>query len=58
VSGNFQTTINNYVQDIPIKKRNWINTNQMYTPPKQGGMGMIKLDNFIQAIKVRKSENP
>ena len=47
-----QTTINNFVQDIPITKKNWINSNQMYTPPKQGGMGMIKLEDFIQAIKV------
>ena len=43
---------NNFVQDIPLTKKNWINSHQVYTPPKNGGMGMIKLDDFIQGIKV------
>ena len=47
-----QNHINNFIQDIPLTKKNWINSHQLYTRPKNGGMGMIKLDDFIQAIKV------
>ena len=47
-----QQTINNFVQGISIEKKNWINTNQMYAPTKQGGLGMVKLEDFTQAIKV------
>ena len=47
-----QQTINNFVQDIAIDKKNWINTNQMYAPTKHGGLGMVKLEDFTQAIKV------
>ena len=47
-----QQTINNFIQDITIDKKNWINTNQMYAPTKQGGLGMVKLEDFTQAIKV------
>jgi hypothetical protein len=43
-----QTTINNFVQDITINNKNWINTNQMYTPPKQGSMGKIKLEDLYK----------
>ena len=47
-----QTTINNFIQYIQINKKNWINTHQMHAPTNQGGMGMIKLEDFTQAIKV------
>ena len=49
---NIQQNIYNFVQGISIEKKNWINTNQMYAPTKQGGLGMVKLEDFTQAIKV------
>ena len=47
-----QQTFNNFIQDIQVDKKNWISTNQMYAPTKQGGLGMVKLEDFTQAIKV------
>ena len=47
-----QETINNFVQDIPITKKNWINTDLMYAPTKHGGMGMVRLTDFTEALRV------
>ena len=47
-----QTMINNFVMGIDTKSKNWINKDTMYTPIAQGGLGMIRLDDFIKAIKV------
>ena len=47
-----QIHINNYVQHIKLTKKNWINTHQLYTPTKKGEMGMIRLNEFLQSIKV------
>ena len=47
-----QTMINNFVMGIDNKSKNWISRDTMYTPIAQGGIGMIKLDDFMKAIKV------
>ena len=47
-----QETINNFVQDIHINKKNWINKDLMYTAAKHGGMGMVRLTDFTEAIRV------
>jgi hypothetical protein len=46
------TTVNNFVQGIQINKKNWINTDLMYTPTKHGGLGMVRLSDFTEAIRV------
>ena len=47
-----QETVNNFVQGIQINKKNWINTDLMYTPTKHGGLGMVRLSDFTEAIRV------
>ena len=52
IINDFQIQINNYVNDIKPNGRNWINNEQLYTPTEKGGLGMIRLNDFYDAIKV------
>ena len=47
-----QSMINNFVMGIEAKTKNWINKDLIYTHTSQGGLGMIRLDDFTKAIKV------
>jgi hypothetical protein len=44
--------VNYFVQGIQVDKKNWINTDLMYTPTKHGGLGMVRLSHFTEAIRV------
>ena len=52
IINNIQTKINNFANDIKPTVRNWINNEQLYTPTDKGGLGMIRLVDFFDAIKV------
>ena len=47
-----QTLINNFVMGIENNKKHWINKDLIYTHTSKGGIGMIRLETFIKAIKV------
>ena len=46
-----QDLINNFVMGIKAGGRHWISKDLIYTPTKQGGLGVIFLEDFIKAIK-------
>ena len=46
-----QELINNFVMGIKPGGRHWISKDLIYTPTKQGGLGVIFLEDFIKAIK-------
>ena len=47
-----QTMINNFIMGIKDGSKNWINKELIYTHTSKGGFGMIRLEDFMQAIKV------
>ena len=47
-----QTLINNFVMGISEKNKNWISKDLLYAPTSRGGFGMIRLEDFMKAIKV------
>ena len=47
-----QQHINNYVMNISLHNKNWINSELLYTETTKGGMGMIRLEDFLHSIKV------
>ena len=47
-----QNNINCYVMGIRLNSKNWINTELLYTTKHQGGMGMIRLGDFLHSLKV------
>ena len=47
-----QTLINNFVMGIESSNKHWINKDIIYTHTSKGGLGMIRLESFIKAIKV------
>ena len=47
-----QTLINNFVMGIESNNKHQINKEIIYTPKTKVGFGMIRLESFIQAIKV------
>ena len=38
--------------NITLNSKNWINTDLLYTTTQKGGMGMIRLEDFLYSIKV------
>ena len=44
--------INNFVMGIKENSKNWISKDLLYTQTSKGGFGMIKLEDFMKAIKV------
>ena len=46
-----QLHINNYVMNITQTSRNWINSELLYTSTNKGGLGMIRLTDFLHSIK-------
>ena len=47
-----QMLINNFVMGIKDNSKNWISKDLLYTATTKGGFGMIRLDDFMKAIKV------
>ena len=47
-----QVMINNFVMGIKENSKNWISKDLLYTQTSKGGCGMIKLEDFMKAIKV------
>ena len=47
-----QQHINNFVMNITLNSKNWINSELLYTQTTNGGMRMIRLEGFLHSIKV------
>ena len=52
IINDIQKQINNYINNTKPNGRNWINNEMLYIPTERGGLGMIRLTNFCDAIKV------
>ena len=46
-----QELINNFVLGIKAENKHWISKDLLYTPTCKGGFGLIRLHDFIKAIK-------
>ena len=52
ITNEMQTMINNYIMGISSNSKNWINKDLIYTHTSKGGFGMVRLEDFMRAIKI------
>ena len=46
-----QELINNFVMGIKAENKHWISKDLLYTPTSKGGFGIIRIHDFVKAIK-------